>query len=79
MARSGGGGLHLCGPQLVCGEHLVRHVPQIEAEAEASIGTAIVKSESREAPSCEYATMAKSLVISTPDTRTGRMLFPYCL
>jgi hypothetical protein len=29
----------------------VRHVPQREAEAEASIGTAMVKSDSREAPS----------------------------
>jgi hypothetical protein len=71
MAGSGGGGLHLCGPQLIWGEHLVRHVPQIEAEAEASPGTVIVKSDSREVLSCEYATMAKSLVISTPDTRTG--------
>ena len=43
----------------------------MEAEAEASIGTAMVKSDSREAPSCEYATMAKSLVISSPDMRIG--------
>ena len=71
MARSRGGGLHCCGPWLVWVEHFVRHVPQIEAEADASIGTAMVRSDPREVPSLEYAAIAKSLVISKPVTRTG--------
>jgi len=53
MARSLRGRMHCCGPWLVWGEHFVRHVPQAEAEAEASIGTVIVKSDSREVLSFE--------------------------
>ena len=76
MGHPHGAGLHCCGPQLVWGEHLVRHVPQTDADAEVSVGTVIVKSDSRVVLSFEYATIAKSLVISKPDTRTGRTSFP---
>lgn len=52
--------------------------PQTEAEAEANIGTEMVRSVLREAPSFEYAAIAKSLVMSTPDTRMGLTSSPYC-
>ena len=57
----------------------MRHVPQTVAEAEASIGTVMVKSDSIEVLSFEYATIAKSLVVSKPDMRTGWTSSPYCL
>ena len=68
-----------CGPQLVWGLCRACHSPQREAEAEINIGAVIEKSHSREASSYEYVTIAKSLVMSTPDTRMGLMSSPYSL
>ena len=76
MACTLEGRSHGCGPQLKRVEHVVRRVTQIEAEAEVSIGTAMLKSASRETPSFEYVTTAKSFVMSKPDTRKGRTSSP---
>lgn len=60
------------GPQFVCTiPSEVRQVPHKEREAEAIEGIAAENSHSRRRELCEYATIAKSWVRSTPVTRTG--------
>ena len=70
------GGQHIWGPQFVWTKPSVRHVPQTEAEAEATIGTEVVNSDLKLVPLFEHAIIAKSRVISTPVTSTGLMSSP---
>ena len=70
------GVLHDWGPQLVWTRPWVCHVPQADAEAEAMRGSEVVNSDERRVVLFEYAIIAKSLVKSTPVTRTGLILLP---
>ena len=54
----------------------MRHVHQTEGVIEVNEGTPTLKPASREMSLYEYAAIEKSLVISTPYTRTGLTSFP---
>ena len=59
--------------------HAVRHVHEADTEVDPNIEVEKVSSDRTEEQLLEYAIIAKSLVMSTPDTRTGRKFFPYFL
>src|SRR6266403_170379 len=58
---------------------LVCHAPLKGGGVEGNIGKTMVSLGMEGPPLSEYTTIAKSLVISNPVTRTGWTLFPYPL